>query len=82
MRKNKSPGGWVVYTMAVHGKPGEVRAVCKQEEWDEMERQQPGHHKVIKKGIASEAEAEALARAGVVAAEQAKIQAKKLARRG
>jgi len=86
MRKAKAPApapaGWVVYGVAVHGKPGEARAVCAQGEWDEMERQQPGLHKLIKKGIASEAQAEALARAGVVAAEAAKLQAKKLARRG
>jgi hypothetical protein len=82
MRKAKAPAGWVVSRVAVHGKPGEVRAVCEQGEWDEMERQQPGHHKLIKEGIASEAEAEALARAGVVAAEQAKLNERKLARRG
>jgi hypothetical protein len=82
MRKAKAPGGWVVYGVAVHGKPGEVRAVCEQGEWDAMESASPGHHKLIKEGIASEAEAEALARAGVVAAEAAKLQARKLARRG
>jgi hypothetical protein len=82
MRKDKSPGGWVVYLMAVPGKPGEVRAVCEQEEWDEMQRRQPGHHKLLREGIASEAEAEALARAGVVAAELAKLREKKRARRG
>jgi hypothetical protein len=81
MRKNKAPAGWVVYKTTVHGKPGEVRAVCEQGEWDEMERQQPGHHKLVREGIASEAEAEALARAGVVAAEVAKLREKKLARR-
>jgi hypothetical protein len=81
MRKTKAPAGWVVYRITVHGKPGEVRAVCEQGEWEEMERQQPGLHKLVRKGIASEAEAEALARAGVVAAEQAKLLEKKLARK-
>jgi hypothetical protein len=82
MRKTKAAAGWVVYGVAAHGKPGEVRAVCEQGEWDEMESASPGHHKLIKKGIASEAETEALARAGVVAAEQAKVLERKLARRG
>jgi hypothetical protein len=82
MGKAKAPAGWVVYGMAVRGKPGEVRAVCEQGEWDEMEAAGPGGRKLVREGIASEAEAEALARAGVVAAEQAKLLEKKLARRG
>jgi hypothetical protein len=79
MRK-RPVGLWVVYRAsgAAQGPSG----VCEQHEWDAMELARPGEHKLIRGGIASEAEAEALARAGVVAAEQAKLLAKKLARRG
>ena len=71
---------WVVYRAsgAAQGPSG----VCEQYEWDAMELARPGQHKLVREGIASEAEAEALARAGVVAAEQAKILERKLARRG
>jgi hypothetical protein len=52
---------WVVYKMNLAGPQG-PNAVCEQAEWDEMERQQPGYHTLIRAGIASEAEAEQLAR--------------------
>jgi hypothetical protein len=35
---------------------------CAQSEWDEMERAQPGHHKLIQAVITNEGEAERLAR--------------------
>jgi hypothetical protein len=62
MRKTKAPEGWVVYKMTIHGRPTEVRAVCEQGEWDAMEAASPGHHKLVREGIASEPEAERLAR--------------------
>jgi hypothetical protein len=37
-------------------------AVCEQSEWDEMELQRPGYHKLLRAGIASETEAELIAR--------------------
>jgi hypothetical protein len=52
---------WVVYLMALHKKPG-VTAVCEQSEWDAMQRDHPGQHTLIRGGIASETEAELLAR--------------------
>ena len=39
-----------------------MRAVCEQREWEEMERVRPGYHKLVQGGIASEGEAERLAR--------------------
>jgi hypothetical protein len=53
---------WVVYKMAINGSLSCANAVCEQHEWDEMESQRPGHHTLIKDRIASEPEAERLAR--------------------
>jgi hypothetical protein len=53
---------WVVYRMTIHRKPS-VNAVCEQGEWDAMERSRPGYHTLVRCGIASESEAEMLARA-------------------
>jgi hypothetical protein len=50
--------------MTLHGKTAGVTAVCSQPEWDAMELSRPGYHTLIRAGIASEAEAEKLARAG------------------
>src|SRR5262245_40418368 len=47
MRKTRAVT-WVVYKTA--GQQGEVRAVCEQGEWDEMEKGRPGQHTLIKKG--------------------------------
>jgi hypothetical protein len=53
---------WVVYQMHVRGNADGMNAVCEQSEWDAMELAQPGQHKLIRAGIANEAEAERLAR--------------------
>ena len=79
MRKAKAVT-WVVYKAA--GAQGDVRCVCEQAEWDEMEKSEQGRRTLIKKGIVSEAEAEKLARAPVVEAEAAKAEAIRRARRG
>jgi len=61
--REKSDELWVVYRVtAAPGVLGGSNAVCEQGEWEEMQRQQPGHRTLIKKGIASEAEAERVAR--------------------
>ena len=52
---------WVVYLMTVKKTEG-IKAVCEQSEWDAMELARPGHHHLIQAGIASEVEAETLAR--------------------
>jgi hypothetical protein len=53
---------WVVYLMTLHGKKDGMNAVCEQGEWEAMERARPGYHRLVQAGIASEAEAERLAR--------------------
>ena len=62
MIKKTNLVSWVVYQMTIHGKESGMNAVCEQSEWDEMERAQPGHHKLIQAGITNEGEAERLAR--------------------
>jgi hypothetical protein len=62
MRRIPDVLAWVVYRMTLHGKSQEVNAVCEQAEWDEMEVSRPGYHVLVRSGIASEAEAEKLAR--------------------
>jgi hypothetical protein len=62
MRRGKANNLWVVYKMTVWGKLAGPNAVCEQAEWDEMERDRPGHHALIREGIANEPEAERLAR--------------------
>jgi hypothetical protein len=62
MSRMREALGWVVYRMTLHGKAEQVNAVCEQAEWDAMEAQRPGHHTLVRAGIANEAEAEKLAR--------------------
>jgi hypothetical protein len=62
MRKVEKVVGWVVYQMPVHGKAELMNAVCEQKEWDAMELSQPGYFTLVQANIASEAEAEKLAR--------------------
>ena len=64
---NTESMSWVVYRTTIHGKPPSVmNAVCEQSEWDAMERKRPGHHTLILAGIASEGEAERLARSSPI----------------
>ena len=63
MRKSERAEEWVVYKRAIHGEE-DVSAVCEQGEWDAMEREEPGHHILVRERISSEAEAEELARTG------------------
>jgi hypothetical protein len=62
MRKSGEPVAWVVYQMIIDKKPEAMNVVCEQGEWDAMELARPGHYKLVRDGIASEAEAERLAR--------------------
>ena len=62
MRKSRVVSGWVVYRMTLVGKVEGQNAVCEQSEWDAMEAERPGFHALVREGIASETEAELLAR--------------------
>jgi hypothetical protein len=53
---------WAVYRVNIEGKSAGVNVVCSQAEWDAMELAHPGRHTLVRSGIASEAEAERLAR--------------------
>jgi hypothetical protein len=58
----KEKTAWVVFWMTIHKRVDRLAAVCDQAEWDAMERARPGYHQLIQQGIATEAEAELLAR--------------------
>lgn len=62
MTKTEKAMSWVVYRMTMRGKVTGLGAVCEQEEWEAMERAQPGHHTLVLAGITNEGEAERLAR--------------------
>ena len=61
-RNSSAPITWVVYRMTIHNKEDRVCATCKQSEWDAMELARPGYHLLVRGGIATEVEAEMLAR--------------------
>ena len=62
MPKSQKAVRWVVYRMSMDGKTPGINVVCEQAEWDAMELAHPGRHTLVRSGIASEAEAERLAR--------------------
>ena len=62
MRKSGEPVTWVVYQLLLDKKPEAMNVVCEQGEWDAMELARPGRYKLVRAGIATEAEAERLAR--------------------
>jgi hypothetical protein len=62
MRITEEPTSWVVYQMTLKGQPSGMSAVCAQDDWEEMERDRPGLHTLIRAGILNEGEAEKLAR--------------------
>jgi len=53
--------GWVVYRSR-HASAHGPNAVCDQAEWDALELADPGAQTLLRSGIASEAEAETMAR--------------------
>jgi hypothetical protein len=61
---HKPTSTWVVYRRTIH-KQGDFPAVCPQREWDQMERSRPGYHRLLHAGVASESEADRLARGAV-----------------
>ncbi len=62
--RNQEPVTWVVYRMTLRSKTKDEsrNAVCEQQEWEAMEAARPGYHTLIRSAIASEVEAERLAR--------------------
>jgi hypothetical protein len=62
MRYTQRTASWVVYSAPVYQKAGGMNAVCEQEVWDAMEKARPGFYTLIRGGIATEGEAEQLAR--------------------
>ena len=57
----KKAVSWVVYKMALRNAESQ-NAVCEQSEWDDLERDRPGQHTLVRSGITNEGEAERLAR--------------------
>jgi hypothetical protein len=57
-----TPQSWVVYLMTIDNQAESRMAVCEQSEWEAMELQRPGYRKLVYAGIASETEAELIAR--------------------
>jgi hypothetical protein len=62
MRRIEECRSWVVYRMTLTKGALGGNVVCEQKEWDALERAQPGFHMLIRAGIATEQEAEKLAR--------------------
>ena len=62
MRHTNESTSWVVYRVAAKGTRPAMTAVCDQHEWDAMEAATPGLNTLVRDGIASEGEAEQLAR--------------------
>src|SRR5690348_9071355 len=61
-RMPRQPESWAVYEMTFHHKPKGLMAVCAQPVWDALELAHPGYHKLVRAHIATETEAELLAR--------------------
>ncbi|HVK07691.1 MAG TPA: hypothetical protein VM597_02825 [Gemmataceae bacterium] len=62
MRGTRVVTSWVVYRMTLHRGVTGGNVVCEQGEWDEIEAARPGFHSLVRAGIATEQEAEKLAR--------------------
>lgn len=58
----KEPTAWVVYQMPTNTSGVAMNAICTQDEWEQMEREQPGELQLVREHINSETEAERLVR--------------------
>jgi hypothetical protein len=72
MKETEKVVSWVVYRMTIHGKASGANAVCQQDEWDAMERAQPGYHTLILAGVTNEGEAERMARSNQLESDTSK----------
>ncbi len=77
MRNSAQVALWAVYQLTVQGQPG-PNVVCFQDEWDAVEAANPGLHRLIKRGIVSEGDAERLAR-GMSGDDKVRMKKKRLA---
>jgi hypothetical protein len=55
-------GVWAVYSKAMKGCPDGVRVVCRQDEWEALDRAKPGVNTLIEGNLTNEGQAERLAR--------------------
>ena len=62
MQKLAPDGSWVIYQSIVKGEVSGPDAICRQSEWDEMERLRPGRQWLVQGGISSEGHARKQAR--------------------
>jgi hypothetical protein len=62
MRNTEVCRSWVVYRMTLPKNAVGGNVVCEQREWERIEAAQPGFHTLLHTGIATEQEAEKLAR--------------------
>jgi hypothetical protein len=62
MPRIEGPTRWVVYHAHGNNKTGGMNGVCPQEDWTAMNEGRPGFYTLIRDGIATESEAEQLAR--------------------
>ena len=58
----ETPTTWVVYRMTLPGNAVGGNVVCRQQEWDAIEKARPGYHVLLHSGLKTEQEAEKLAR--------------------
>jgi hypothetical protein len=58
----RRPAGWVVYESHFHVRGRRLAVVCEQTEWDVMPPGIRDHYFLVKEGIATESEAERVAR--------------------
>lgn len=61
MRKTPEVQSWVVY-QTIQGTRAGMKSVCEQSEWEALELSKPGLNTLIQEGLASESEADKLAR--------------------
>jgi hypothetical protein len=66
-------GPWVVYLRTLHGRQTPMNVVCEQGEWDAMELANPGQYTLVMEGIASEGEADRIARGRAVVNPTARV---------
>jgi hypothetical protein len=62
MRKFAQDESWVIYQLVTNGVAGGPNGVCRQAEWEEMERLRPGAQSLVQCGLPTEGVADRLAR--------------------